>query len=39
MRAAVHMLRQQQRVLVWGFWALALCVAVLSLMPTNYLPA
>jgi VanZ family protein len=33
------MLRQQQRVLVWGFWALALCVAVLSLMPTNYLPA
>ena len=39
MRAAVHMLRQQQRVMVWGFWALALCVAVLSLMPTNYLPA
>ena len=39
MRAAVHMLRQQQRGLAWGFWALALCVAVLSLMPTNYLPA
>lgn len=27
-----------QRGLAWGFWSLALCVAVLSLLPTAYLP-
>lgn len=27
-----------QQGLVWGFWALSLCVAVLSLLPTAYLP-
>lgn len=27
-----------QRGLLWGFWALALCVAVLSLLPTAFLP-
>ncbi|WP_202900035.1 VanZ family protein [Acidovorax sp. JHL-9] len=30
--------RWLQRALVVGFWALALCVAVLSLMPVAYLP-
>lgn len=39
MRAAVRMLLRQHRALAWAFWALLLCVAVLSLMPTAYLPA
>ena len=30
-----HWLQQGR---VWGFWALLLCVAVLSLLPTAYLP-
>lgn len=33
------MLRWSPRGLAWGFWALLLCVAVLSLMPAAYLPA
>jgi VanZ family protein len=39
MTAAVRMLRWSHPGLVWGFWALLLGVAVLSLMPASYLPA
>lgn len=39
MRADARVLRWLHRGLVLGFWALGLCVAVLSLMPATYLPA
>lgn len=39
MRTSALMLRWSPRGLAWGFWALLLCVAVLSLMPAAYLPA
>lgn len=38
MTAAVRILRWSHPGLVWGFWALSLGVAVLSLMPVAYLP-
>ena len=38
MRADARARHWLQRGLVGGFWALVLCVTVLSLMPTAYLP-
>ena len=38
MKRAAPTLTGLQRGLAWGFWSLALCVAVLSLLPTAYLP-